>query len=354
MKSAVLLLLALGCGLVAAIGVTQVVSKEPAAPAGPQDEDRIFVALKDIAQGDLITPQMVRLEPWPADRVPEGSFHKIEDIEGCRARVQILQGEALREKKLLGKNATASTPTDHIPKGLRVVGVRVDMVSGGGLIRPGDRVDVLVHFKRDLKNDIPENRTKTILHDIKVFAVGDTYKLDPTLDEEDSLHAKTVSLLVTPHQAEDVMAAAQVGKIQLVMRAPGDSDTTPTPGTTPGELLGMSSGSNRKAEGMPMAPSGKSGGIFDLLKGMQAQKETKKPPKTQPIPLAEPETWNVQLLMGSDVSDVMLQQQVDPNTGGVRWYTSQGGAPPAPPAEPMVAPPAPPAQPDGQPKDPDA
>ena len=55
-KSAVLLLLALGCGLVAAIGVTQVISKDTGPVPESADTSAIIVALRDIAPGELIVP----------------------------------------------------------------------------------------------------------------------------------------------------------------------------------------------------------------------------------------------------------------------------------------------------------
>ena len=121
-----------------------------------------------------------------------------------------------------------------------MVGVKVDLVSGAGLIRPGDRVDVLAHFKRNKTNDVHENRTQTILQDIKVFAVDDVFKVTSSGDEEDSNNAKTISLLVTPpQQAEKLMLISQLGKVQLVIRSPGDNEVATTTGVSPSELMGQ-------------------------------------------------------------------------------------------------------------------
>ena len=49
------------------------------------------------------------------------------------------------------KGASEQGATALIPKGYRVVPVKVDLVSGGSsLILPGDRVDVMVHLVKDL------------------------------------------------------------------------------------------------------------------------------------------------------------------------------------------------------------
>jgi pilus assembly protein CpaB len=335
-KSAVLLLLALGCGLVAAIGVTQVINKDVSPPAETGDTASIFVALRDITPGELITPQLVKLESWPKAKIPEGSISKIESVEGCRARTEILQGDPIREKKLLGKGATQQTPTDYIPKGYRVVGVKVDLVSGAGLIRPGDRVDVMVHLKRNANNDIAENRTQTILQDIKVFAVDDTFKLDPDAKEDDSTAAKTISLLVTPQQAERLILASQLGKVQLVMRSPGDNEIAKTVGVSPLELIGKTSSSNRATEeAHAPSTSEKKDGLFGLLDSMRS-----KTPAAQPAAPPQAETWSVRMLQGSDVSDVTLDQ-ANAGAGAMGWRIGGGDASTTSTSKPEPAAPTP-------------
>jgi pilus assembly protein CpaB len=335
-KSAVLLLLALGCGLVAAIGVTQVISKDTGSTPQTADTSPIIVALRDIAPGELITPQLVRAEPWPKEKVPGGALGKVEDVQGCRARTEILEGEPIREQKLLGKGVTQQTPTDYIPKGYRVVGVKVDLVSGAGLIRPGDRVDVLVNLKRNSSNDVLENRTQTILQDIKVFAVDDVFKVNSAGSEEDSTVAKTISLVVTPQQAEMLMMAGELGKVQLVMRSPGDAEVAQTKGITPSELLGKKEAGDRgKETPSPDPDASKSDkGIFDLLSQMRSKKP--EPPAPQPAPQAA--TWSIRVIDGPAVNDVMLEE-TDPAGGVTGWRV---GAPPAAtvatPVAPVVAP----------------
>jgi pilus assembly protein CpaB len=337
-KSAVLLLLALGCGLVAAIGVTQVINRDVSPRVETGDTASIFVALRDITPGELITPQLVRLEPWPKAKVPEGSLSQMEKVEGCRARTEILQGEPIREKKLLGKGANQQTPTDYIPKGYRVVGVKVDLVSGAGLIRPGDRVDVMVHLKRNANNDIPENRTQTILQDIKVFAVDDTFKIDPATKEEDSTAAKTISLLVTPQQAERLILASQLGKVQLVMRSPGDNEVAKTVGVTPLELIGKTSAADRTKDETDSAPtSAKADGLFGLLDRMRSKTPTAATP-----PPPQSETWSVRMLQGSEVSDVTMEE-ANASAGATGWRVNtpnatSGSKPEPATKEPAVAP----------------
>ena len=184
----------------------------------------IFVAMTDIGMGDLLTSQVLKLEQWPKDKVPAGAISRIEDIEGRRTRTKLYAGEPILENRLLGKGASEQGATALIPKGYRVVPVKVDLVSGGSsLILPGDRVDVMVHLVRDPSREIQETVTRTILQDIKVFAVNDVVDLEKEKDgSSKSITAKTISLLVTPEQAAKVMLATQLGTINLVMRSPED------------------------------------------------------------------------------------------------------------------------------------
>jgi len=329
-KSAILLLLALGCGLVAAIGVTQVISKNPE-PAQQGDTRSILVAVKDIKPGELIAPQMVKLEPWPKDRAPADSLTEIGRIEGCRARDDIYEGAPIRERQLLGHGFTRQTASDSISKGYRVVGVKVDMVSGAGLIQPGDRVDVLVHFSKNESKGVPENRTQTILQDIKVFAVDDTFKLDPAGTDEDTIRAKVIQLLVTPQQAETIVLAQQLGKVQLTMRPPGGEDVIKTPGKTPAELLGMTSVGNRSQEGTSM---GSSGSLLDFLSGKKTQAS---PVTSQPALPTQPSVWNIRILSGAEVTDVTMEEATDPSGEHV-WRIGLGGVPAADQSSPLDIP----------------
>jgi pilus assembly protein CpaB len=336
-KSVILLALALGCGLVAAIGVTQVISKD-SKPAVQQGDTRsIIVATRDITPGELVTPETVKLEPWPKEKAPKDALSQIEKVEGCRARSEIYEGQPIRERMLIGQGFTRQMASDYIPKGRRVVGVKVDLVSGGaGLIQPGDRVDVLVHLSRDVKKGVPENRTQTILQDIKVFAVGSTFKIDPAADEEDAVQAKVIQLLVTPEQAETLVLAQQLGKVQLTIRPPGDEETMKTPGRTPAELLGETSVGERAGES-PVADGSKSGGLFDLLNSMKA----KSPPVTQqPAEPTRGDVWVMRVLGGAEMNDVMMEESTD-LSGEHYWrIAGVGGMPP--PGLPMNQPRTPP------------
>ena len=137
-KSFALLALALGCGLVASIGITQVLAMRGGdTPALTGETEKIFVVLKDVSMGDILTPQSVRLEAWPKDKVPVGAVTKIEDIDGRRTKTKLYTGEPILEDKLFRKGEETNI-TALIPKGYRVVAVKATTeAAGGNLLEPG-------------------------------------------------------------------------------------------------------------------------------------------------------------------------------------------------------------------------
>ena len=100
-KTAILLVLALGCGLIASIGISQVLQKKQNAGAA-EETTPVWVAMADIKSGDLLSPHNLKLEQWPVEKVPPGALSKLEQIDGKRSRATIYQGEPVLEKKLRG------------------------------------------------------------------------------------------------------------------------------------------------------------------------------------------------------------------------------------------------------------
>jgi pilus assembly protein CpaB len=301
-----LLMLALGCGLVASIGITQVMAKRNAEPTGVIGETvPVFVALKDIPLGEPLSAAILKQEPWPKDRVPPGALSNIDEVEGRRVRQKLFAGEPILENKLLSKGASQQGASAVIPNGYRVVSVQVDSVSGSTLILPADRVDVLVYLVGNAQHGIPETSTRTVLQDIKVFAVNDVVDLDK---DKDKAMSKTISLLVTPAQAAKVTLASELGKIRLVMRGPQDNAHAEDATAKPEELLGRSANSDRKKE----SPDDKDEKSADDKKGlldMLSQLKTKSA-ANPPVQAAEPPptvTWKMRVLQPNGINDFVLE-----------------------------------------------
>ena len=305
--------------MVASIGITQVMANRNKGPTGPSGQTQpVFVAMTDIGMGDMLTSQDLKLEQWPKGKVPAGTISRLEDVEGRRARTRLYAGEPILDMKLLGKGASEGGATALIPRGYRVVPVKVDLVSGGSsLILPGDRVDVMVHLFKDRRRGIQETMTKTMLQDIKVFAVNDVLGMDGSSETGKSIIAKTISLLVTPKQAAKVTLASQLGKIQLVMRSPEDDEQVPDVQVTPSELFGKAEKSQRDSESL-MNDSGTDKGKKGFLNFLDSMKDKLAAGAAPPTDAQS--TWTMRVLRPGEVDEVHFEEgQSEPGLNVEQW-----------------------------------
>jgi pilus assembly protein CpaB len=244
-KSLLLLALALGCGLVASIGISQVMEKDGTKAA--METVPIYVALHNINLGDPIEAGMLSREEWPKDKVPRGVLSDLKEIEGRRPRTAIIEGEPILEGKLLAQGQIAD-PIKSIPPEMRLKTIAVDAEkSAAGLLGPGDRVDVQLFVRKDERNGIEATRSKVILQNIRVFAVDQTVQRSPDGSEERTI-AKTVSLMLSPEQASKLGLAEQIGEISLIPRNPDDEAVTSWTEVTIDDLLAEGDASNRAKE----------------------------------------------------------------------------------------------------------
>jgi pilus assembly protein CpaB len=240
------LVLALGCGLVASIGISQVLERNARQPAAVETVP-IYVALHNINLGDPIDANMLSLEEWPKDKVPRGAISNLEELQGRRPRTAIIEGEPILEGKLLAPGQIAD-PIRSIPKGYRLKTIAVDAEkSAAGLLGPGDRVDVQLFVRKDARSGIEQPKSKVILQNIRVFAVDQTVQRSPDGGEERTI-AKTVSLLLKPEQATTLTLAENLGEVSLIPRNPDDEESSASAEVSTDELFGEVGKSSREKE----------------------------------------------------------------------------------------------------------
>jgi len=317
-KSLVLLILALGCGLVASIGISQVLDRNARQPSAAETTP-IYVALHNINLGDPIDAAMVSLQEWPKDKVPPGAIAQLDELEGRRPRTTIIQGEPLLEGKLLAPGQLAD-PITSIPKGFRLKTISVDAEkSAAGLLSPGDRVDVELFVKRDERNGIDTAKTKVILQNIRVFAVDQTVQRSPDGGEERTI-AKTISLILTPEQASKLTLAENLGHVSLIPRNPNDEDSVDMPEYSTDDLLSSGGKSSREKEQGRDEAAPKPKDDSSLLSAIQQHVPPAKPP------------FVMEIVEAQDVREVKF----DPDTGKplrdeLSAPSSHGTMPPMPP-----------------------
>ena len=265
MKSLILIFIALGCGLVASIGISQVMDR--GGGGGKIEMEQILVALADIDIGTRLDDKNVQLEDWPKNKVPEGAVRRLEDIKDKFASGRFYKGEPLNVRQITDNPDTVAV---NIPPGYRAVPVKVEEDTVMKAISPGDRVDVNVYLRKN--QEVPKTGVFTILKNVRIFAVNTNTERttsDSTSGKPQSASFRTVSLLVKQEQARDLNLAAQVGKILLTLRRPDDKDDQLDEDMTPiDELLG---GSNLASDSVVPGANTLGGSILDTIKSSAGQ-----------------------------------------------------------------------------------
>lgn len=213
-KSMILILVSLGFGAVAAVGMVQVISHSASQP----EEERIpvLVALEDLNIKDELTSENVQVELFPASLVPDGVVTSWEEADGKRILARVSRGMPIMAEMILDKNALTDV---EVPPGYKVIAINVDARdSFYGLLKPGHRVDLIA-----IRSDGYADVAKTFLRNVLVYAVDD--KTDRIPDRtEGSITVSTVQLVVNQRQAEAVALYESDGSIRLVMGS--DSNAT--------------------------------------------------------------------------------------------------------------------------------
>jgi pilus assembly protein CpaB len=231
-----ILLLAVGSALVAVMLSRGMMGQQPAAPVVAEAPKTasvpVLVAAKDITMGESLSGLTVEWRDWPRDNVAgsmitrEARPDAIQQIEGTRARMAILQGEPIADRKILSAK-DGNLMSSLVREGLRAYAIRVsDRTAGSGFILPNDRVDVIATFKvkvevREGDDDKEIGFSSTIITNARVLAINQS--LAPGADTASLPDIETAVLELDLQQAEVVARSESQGELSLALRALGDA-----------------------------------------------------------------------------------------------------------------------------------
>ncbi|HBL15651.1 MAG: hypothetical protein A2X36_05985 [Elusimicrobia bacterium GWA2_69_24] len=121
------------------------------------------------------------------------------------------------------QHTAGSTPAPRAPDVAGVVkGYRGATIPLGGhrllFVKKGDRLDVMVTFDAQMKNNVKEKVTATILQNVLVV---DIYKPANVSD------LGAIEILLNPNEAQYAMLSLSQGEVNIVVRAPGDFEMHP-------------------------------------------------------------------------------------------------------------------------------
>lgn len=221
---------------------------------------RVLVAAQEIPARVTITASMLGVVSKPANAVEPNSVTDPKQLIGALSLITISPGEAITGNMIGHPNDVGLTV--RLTPGMRAVSIQIDKVRGiSGLVQPGDRVDVIAQPPKSGNAPPP---AATILRGVRVLAIGQALEDTSATPSPEEQQATTVTLEVTPKQADLLVMADINTTLRLALRSPKEPlNSEPT------EVLHFDSGVAAPA---PQAPAASSQAVADaaLLKAITA------------------------------------------------------------------------------------
>jgi pilus assembly protein CpaB len=225
----------------------------------------VIVASQDVPVRTQITPAMLTVKQVPADARHEKAFTGLEQLDGKVTNLPISAGEQVLSTKFFARKEDSGLAF-RIAPGKRAVSVNVnEVISTGGLIVPGDFVDIIAVFLNSNTGSASAGQGTAstesagmVLQNIEVLAIAQsiqTVGADPTgaaavagnvtgsrADTRQEAvarpGARTATLAVTPEEAQKLILAEERGKIRLALRGLEDHESVGVPATRLSQVRG--------------------------------------------------------------------------------------------------------------------
>ena len=212
----------------------------------------VVVAAQDVPVRTQVTAEMLTIKQVPADARHEKAFTGLEQLDGKVTNLPISAGEQVLSTKFFARKEDSGLAF-RIPPGKRAVSVNVnEVISTGGLIVPGDFVDIIALFgaagngsSSGAQADPMQDSAGMVLQNIEVLAIAQSLqgpaaelsntqalagqvtgnRADTRQEAVARPNARTATLAVTPEEAQKLVLAESRGQIRLALRGLEDHAT---------------------------------------------------------------------------------------------------------------------------------
>jgi pilus assembly protein CpaB len=233
----------------------------------------VVVAKVDVAARTALTQDMLDVKLLAPEAVSPLAFTDVNVAVGQVTRFPLSAGEQVLSSKVVNVQAGISRSLSFvIPEGKRGFAITASEVqNAGGLVLPGDYVDIIVLHDVEFLNDpadpssretVPAFLVQTLMQNVEVLAVAQSVVdvVEVPVEAEDgaapvegeeegstqrvrnseapaNAGATTITIAVTPEEAERLYLAEANGRIRLSVRPFGDDETVPVDYQTKLELF---------------------------------------------------------------------------------------------------------------------
>lgn len=196
----------------------------------------VVVAAVDIPENTQITEEMVTLRSISDDSLLDDYMLEIDSVVGMVLTSDVYAGEQIVRDRLIRVGETdpdRNTLAYALKPGMRAMTIFVDQDTGlVNFLKPGNRVDVLANYshedtrpvlnKEDQKEWVQVPTSQILAQNVVILAVG------TAMDKNGTEEYTTVTLEVTPQDAQTISAVSWWGNLRLLLRSPLDDEIVQT------------------------------------------------------------------------------------------------------------------------------
>lgn len=176
---------------------------------------KVVYAVRDIPEGTAIPMDYLEERELEVGKIPVDSISNASLAAGRVSKFGIMSGQLLSQHDLAPQGMTLGFEA-RLKQGMRAITFGVDNNTGvAGFLNPESHVDVLAMVGAGA-----ETKASPILSDIEVIAVGQTYQRQAGATT--ATPASSVTVAVTPEDAQKLVKAVAASKLYLSLRSDRD------------------------------------------------------------------------------------------------------------------------------------
>jgi len=185
---------------------------------------KVVVAKQDLPRGTKISPEGFAVRAIPTEYLHASALHpdQFAQYVGQRLAAGLKQGEPVLELHLESNSLVFSST---LAKGNRALTTEVDEVNSiSGMLRPSDHIDLMVTARGTVSN--ATETTFPLMSNVEVLATGQIIRKRDGTNQPKTY--TTITLSVSPEDAERIVVAKNSGKLTAVLRNPEDERANST------------------------------------------------------------------------------------------------------------------------------
>ena len=334
-KNMILLVVAIGCGLVASYMTSRLLA-ERGNNTG-EAKVGIVVAKKKVAAWTIVKDPdaYFAIKEVPESAVPKKALTTLEAVKTKRVAKTLSEDAFIMEDDLVDPKSSGLEM--QMAPGERAIAIKVNAETlAGGFIQPGSRVDIV----STLRGNASEAESKIIMQNMLILAVDLQDAKDP---ERRAMLGQTVTLAAKPEEAQRLSLASQIGELRLILRPPFDKDPVVLKASKVTDLSKpIHDSASSKQEEEPVTAAAPP---VPALPALPASKDpaAEKPAEVVKVEEKKQKRHTLEIRTGEFVQKVVFTQ--DEGEDGWKTASADDAPPPAPrsaaPAPKPAAPPAP-------------